>query len=114
MDDMGATALSPVCGDYSAVLTAVKDAARRAKRGGLRPSLTAAARDGLGKRRSGRQDGLRSNNRMVLALADPLTVGGQIQRRGGGSGFSCQDDLPDGGLTDAQMMMQAARNGGSG
>ena len=55
LDNTRATASSPVCGDYGAVLAAIKDAARRAKRGGLRPSLTAAARDALGKRRSGRQ-----------------------------------------------------------
>jgi len=71
LDNTRATASSPVCGDYGAVLAAIKDAARRAKRGGLRPSLTAAARDALGKRRSGRQDGLQSNNRMGRALTGP-------------------------------------------
>jgi hypothetical protein len=46
--------------------------------------LTAAARVGLGKRRSGRQDGLRSNNRMGLALTEALTVvGGQVERSHG-------------------------------
>ena len=77
LDNTRATASSPVCGDYGAVLAAIKDAARRAKRGGLRPSLTAAARDALGKRRSGRQDGFQSNNRMGRALRDRLKIGGQ-------------------------------------
>ena len=77
LNNTQATASSPVCGDYGAVLAAIKDAARRAKRGGLRPSLTAAARDALGKRRSGRQDGLQSNNRMGRALRDRLKIGGQ-------------------------------------
>ena len=50
-------AWSSFCSEGAAVLATVKVAARRAKRGSLRPSLTAAARDGLGDRRSGRQDG---------------------------------------------------------
>ena len=36
---------APWVAEVAAVLATVKDAARRAKRGGLRPSLTAAARD---------------------------------------------------------------------
>ena len=50
----------PTRANHAIGLTAVKDATRR-WRGGLRPSLTAAPRDGLPGRRSGRRDGQAAN-----------------------------------------------------